>query len=93
MTLDVAYQRLHNQFLLSEKLNTPKEVVAWQGAVQSQDYAGAKWAIGLRTRGLTDLDLDRAFADGSMLRTHILRPTWHFVTRPKFGMKMTVARV
>ncbi len=48
--------------------------------MQAQDYAGAKWAVAQRTIGLTDADLDRALADGSILRTHVLRPTWHFVT-------------
>ena len=49
------------------------------GAVQSQDYPGAKWAIGQRTRGATDAAFDEAFAQGRILRTHIMRPTWHFV--------------
>lgn len=51
----------------------------WLGAVQAQDYAGAKWAIGQRTQVATDAALDRVFADGAILRTHVLRPTWHFV--------------
>ena len=38
-----------------------------------------EWALGLRLRSATDDDIDRAFADGSILRTHVLRPTWHFV--------------
>jgi hypothetical protein len=29
---------------------------------------------------ITDAELDKAFADGDILRTHLLRPTWHFVT-------------
>lgn len=77
---DIAAQRLHNQRLLQTDFERPDQVVSWLGAVQSQDYAGAKWAIGLRTNGLTESDVDRAFADGSILRTHLLRPTWHFVT-------------
>ena len=51
----------------------------WLGAVQSQDYAGAKWALGQRTRGATDAELDRLFDEGAILRTHVMRPTWHFV--------------
>lgn len=51
----------------------------WLGAVQSQDYAGAKWALGQRTRGATDVELDRLFDKGAILRTHVMRPTWHFV--------------
>jgi hypothetical protein len=49
-------------------------------AVQAQDYAGAKWSLGLRLQNATDADIDQAFADGSILRTHLLRPTWHFIT-------------
>jgi Winged helix DNA-binding domain len=48
--------------------------------VQAQDYPGAKWALGLRAPGLTDEDVERAFTRGDILRTHVLRPTWHFVT-------------
>ena len=55
-------------------------MVHWLGAVQSQDYAGAKWALAQRAAGLVDADLDRAFDEGQILRTHVLRPTWHFVT-------------
>jgi hypothetical protein len=72
-------QRLHNQKLVRSDLRTPAEIVSWLGAVQSQDYAGAKWALGLRAPGLTEKDVDRAFDEGKILRTHIMRPTWHFV--------------
>jgi hypothetical protein len=39
-----------------------------------------KWAVAQRTAGADDAALDRAFNDGAMLRTHVLRPTWHFVS-------------
>lgn len=56
------------------------DVVGWFGGLQSQDYHVAKWALALRLGpGVTDADLDRAFDDGVILRTHVLRPTWHFV--------------
>jgi winged helix DNA-binding protein len=48
--------------------------------VQAQDYSAAKWALGLRAPGLTDEDVEAACSDGRILRTHVLRPTWHFVT-------------
>ncbi len=51
----------------------------WLGAVQSQDYPAAKWALGLRAEGFTDADIEQAFTDGTILRTHVMRPTWHFV--------------
>jgi hypothetical protein len=50
------------------------------GAVQAQDYAGAKWAVGLRLQKSNDAAIDKAMADGSIVRTHVLRPTWHFVS-------------
>ena len=71
--------RLRNQKLTRTALRSPADVVAWLGAVQSQDYSGAKWGLAQRAIGLTDAALDRAFDEGTILRTHILRPTWHFV--------------
>jgi len=43
--------------------------VRWLGAVQSQDYAGAKWALEQRSRGLTAAKFDRLFDQGAILRT------------------------
>ena len=50
------------------------------GAIQAQDYGMAKWAIGLRLPGSDDAIIEKAFNEGKILRTHVLRPTWHFVT-------------
>jgi len=77
---DLVRRRLTNHRLERSEFRKPADVVQWLGAVQAQDYAGAKWALGLRAKGLTDADVDRAFDEGTILRTHILRPTWHFVT-------------
>jgi hypothetical protein len=54
--------------------------VDWLVAVQAQDFAGAKWALGLRMREATDEGIEKAFNQGAILRTHLMRPTWHFVT-------------
>jgi hypothetical protein len=57
-------------------------MVAWFGAIQAQEYGPAKWGLGLRSAaGITDAALERAIDRGRILRTHILRPTWHFVAR------------
>ena len=53
--------------------------MSWLGAVQAQDYHGAKWGLALRTQGATSASIDQLFNDGRILRTHVLRPTWHFV--------------
>lgn len=79
-SLDIAQHRLHNQHLARTWLEQPADVVQWLGAVQAQDYAGAKWALGLRLPSTTDADVEQALTKGVILRTHVLRPTWHFVT-------------
>ena len=76
---DLPCERLRNQKLTRSDISKPADVVAWLGAVQAQDYSGAKWALGLRTNGVTDADVDCAFNEGAILRTHVMRPTWHFV--------------
>ena len=77
--MDVIRERLANQFLIGKPLASPVDVVRALGAVQAQDYSGAKWAVGMRTRGAIDADVEEAVARGEILRTHVLRPTWHFV--------------
>jgi len=77
---DIIKYRLLNQQIAETKFKKPQELVAWLGATQSQDYGMAKWAIGLRLSGLKDADIEKAFNDGVILRTHVLRPTWHFIT-------------
>ncbi len=75
----IAGRRLHTQRLTGKPFASPVDAVRWLGAVQSQDYGGAKWALGQRTRGVTDADIDRLYDEGAILRTHVMRPTWHFV--------------
>lgn len=60
-------------------VSNPKDIVAWMGAIQAQDYAMACWAIGLRGSDLTESAIQDAIDQGEVLRTHVLRPTWHFV--------------
>ena len=94
-TFNIAHHRLHNQKLLQTAFTKPSQVVAWLGAVQAQDYSGAKWAVAQRTKGLTDAEMDEAFADGTILRTHLMRPTWHFVTPAdiRWMLMLTAPRV
>lgn len=77
----IAAARLRRQLLTGAGLRRPADVVAWFGAMQAQEYEHAKWALGLRLRdGVVAADIERAFQDGQILRTHVMRPTWHFVT-------------
>ena len=77
--VDIARRRLRQQSLDQPRFEQPRDAVAWLGAVQAQDYPAAKWALGLRVRRATDATIESAFNEGSILRTHVLRPTWHFV--------------
>ena len=79
MIWDIVRLRLRNQKLVRSELRRPEDVVAGLGAVQAQDYPAAKWALGLRAAGVTDAGVEQAFSAGAILRTHVLRPTWHFV--------------
>jgi len=78
-TPDILSARLLGQRITGAPLDEAADVVRWMGAVQAQDYAGAKWAVALRTRLCTDAEMDAAFDAGEILRTHVMRPTWHFV--------------
>lgn len=77
---DIIPLRLAAQQISWTTLTRPADMVAHFGAVQAQDYAGAKWSLGLRLRPTTDRAIEDALNAGHILRTHILRPTWHFVT-------------
>jgi hypothetical protein len=92
---EIVHRRLISQRLSLPVFERPGEVVKWLGAVQAQDYAGAKWAIGQRLRGATEEDVERAFTDGSILRTHLMRPTWHFVAPAdiRWMLALTAPRV
>jgi hypothetical protein len=96
MTLfDIVRQRLHNQHLLGAPFARPEEVVQWFGAIQAQEYPGATWGIAQRMDGLTQAIIDQAYAEGAILRTHAMRPTWHFVTPAdiRWLLKLTSPRV
>jgi hypothetical protein len=77
---DIAATRLANQHLVASEFTRPADVVASLVAVQAQEYDRAKWAIGLRMRSGFEGDVEAAMTSGAILRTHVLRPTWHFVT-------------
>jgi hypothetical protein len=75
----LALRWLYNQHLAGAPFEHPADVVRYQGAVQSQDYPSACWALALRLQDPSHAEIERAFNEGDILRTHVLRPTWHFV--------------
>lgn len=76
---EVVQRRLANQRLAKNGLETAREVVAWLGAVQAQEFAMSKWALGLRMTEATNELVEGALNRREILRTHVLRPTWHYV--------------
>ena len=92
---EVLSRRLATQRLTGDSPSTAAEVVRVLGCVQSQEYGHALWSLGLRTSGLTVADVQAEFDSGSFLRTHILRPTWHFVAAEdiRWILQVTAPRV
>ena len=71
-------------------------MVTWLGAVQAQEFGHAKWGLGVRLPESTkDESIDKAFDAGRILRTHVMRPTWHFVTSTdiRWILELTAPRV
>ncbi len=72
--------RLSNQQISETGFETVKDIVGWMGAIQAQDHNMAKWAVGVRLPGSTDRLVEEAIDKGDIIRTHLLRPTWHLVS-------------
>jgi hypothetical protein len=88
---EIAAQRLANQRISRPSGRRPADIVARLAAVQAQEYQAAKWALGLRMGGgVTDGVIEQAVSEGHILRTHVLRPTWHFVTPSDIRWMLTL---
>jgi hypothetical protein len=88
-------ERLRRQRLTGEPFPDSLAAVSWFGAVQSQDFAAALWGIGQRCADTNDASIRRLFDHGAILRTHVLRPTWHFVAPAdlRWMLALTAPRV
>ena len=92
---DLVSRRMLNQRLIGEPFARLEDAVRWLTAVQSQDYAGAKWGLAQRIKDTADREIDEQFNNGKILRTHVMRPTWHFVMPAdiRWMLKLTAPRV
>ena len=70
---------MHNLRLWGPPLDSPEEVVGRLAAMQAQEFALAEWAVAQRARSVSKAAVDRAIANGTILRSHVMRPRWHFV--------------
>lgn len=78
-SLQISRQRFLNQHVHGDQFKTANGLVHWMGVIQAQDYAMSKYAIGVRLKNYTDEIVEDAINKGEIIRTHVLRPTWHFV--------------
>jgi len=87
--------RLRNTGLSYSPFKSAGDVVTHLGAVQAQDFTAAKWALGIRIKNSTDADIENAFNNGTILRTHVMRPTWHFIMPEdiRWMLELTAPRV
>lgn len=94
MDFDILARRISNQGLSGKKFTSAAETVKHFCAVQSQDYNGAKWAISLRT-DLSNFEIEKEIVSGKIIRTHVMRPTWHFVAAEdiRWPLELTAPRV
>ena len=93
--MSILTHRLRNQHLIGPRLTTPAAVVEWLCAVQSQDPVGARWAVAQRTATPSDAAVRDALDAGTIVRTHVLRPTWHFVMAEdvRWMLELTAPRI
>lgn len=92
---EIATYRLRSQQITETNLKSATEMVTWFGAIQAQEYAQTKWGLGFRLPHMSDKDIEQEITDGNILRTHLLRPTWHFITSTdiQWLLKLTANRV
>lgn len=77
---DIAPARLAAQQLTATKFEKASDVVKWMGAMQAQDFSMSKFAVGVRLEKTTESSVQDALNKGEILRTHVMRPTWHLVS-------------
>lgn len=92
---EIIAHRLINQRIAESEFKEPAKLVSWMVAMQAQVWDMAKWAIGLRVSGSSNASIELAFDEGLILRTHVMRPTWHFVSPAdiRWLLKLTGPRV
>ena len=83
--LDIARWRLRSQHLVRPHAVSAGEVIGSLLAVQAENSSQAAWAVASRTRSPDQADLSRLLEAGTVVRTHVLRTTWHFVRAEDIG--------
>ena len=71
--------RLLNQQLICQQFTAPRDVVAWMGAMQAQEYRLMRWAVGMRTKKPSAKAFEQDYNAGRIVRGHLFRTTWQLV--------------
>jgi hypothetical protein len=92
---EILAHRLHNQLLTNRPFRHIGEAVGWMGAMQAQDFPGAKWSIALRVPGANEQDVEKAIAGKEIVRTWPMRGTLHFVAAAdiRWMLKLLTPRI
>ena len=81
----LATLRLAAQGIDSPACDAPVDVARHLLALQAQDFGGAKWSIGLRTRNGTDADVEKAIENREIVRSWPMRGTLHITAAEDLG--------
>lgn len=76
----ISNTRLQNQQVVKSNFDKSEEIVEWMGAIQAQDLPMSLLAITVRTKNATVKNVENALNEGKLIRTHLMRPTWHIVS-------------
>jgi hypothetical protein len=92
---NISILRSVNQQIVDPKFSAAKEIAFWMGALQAQDYQMSKWAFGSRLQNSTETDINKEIDSGGIIRTHLMRPTWHFVSSEdiRWILELTAPRI
>ncbi len=88
----VARWRLRSQHLVAPQLPRAADVVRSLLAVQAENPSQSEWAVAARVSAPDPGDLARLLDSGQVLRTHVLRPTWHYVSADDIGWLLALTR-
>ena len=87
---DIVRRRMVGLQLWRSSCAAPGDVVRRLVAMQAQEHTYARWSVAQRC-GATAATVDSAFDDGQLLRTHVLRPTWHYVAPEDLRWLLTLS--
>lgn len=92
---DIARRRLRTQRLAAAHADSAADVVRGLLAVQAENRGQAGWAVACRTARPDAAELAALLDAGEVVRTHVLRPTWHFAAAADIGwlLELTAPRV